>query len=61
MKGALLGIGLAALAVSLPGMEAEKTAANLKQPLCSSLAELPKGTGRRKNSLPFPFTPSRQF
>ena len=48
MKGALLGIGLAALAVSLPGMEAEKTAANLKQPLCSSLAELPKGTGEEK-------------
>ena len=50
MKGALLGIGLAALAVSLPGMEAEKTAANLKQLLCSSLAELPKGTGEEKRT-----------
>ena len=53
MKGALLGIGLAALAVSLPGMEAEKTAANLKQPLCSSLAELPKGTGEEKEQPSF--------
>ena len=57
MKGALLGIGLAALAVSLPGMEAEKTAANLKQPLCRSWQSFRKAQGRRKNSLSFPSRP----
>jgi D-alanyl-D-alanine carboxypeptidase (penicillin-binding protein 5/6) len=46
MKGAFLGIGLAALAVSLPAANAEDMTVNLEQPFCKSQA--PLGDNKRE-------------